>query len=178
MAGNVATRRGTVSVIDFLLVTVALAGCGALPGLPTTPPPADGAAQPRPNLGPVDRALEDTDLFSILRGVEGGAACRDGGTLPGSHGGGGRFHTIRDFVCVRVDDDRTVFFLFTDALAAALEPTGATLPGSGGTWNDTRNPLTMDWDVRGDAYVGTARVLAVNGPGTLMLFVSLDLSVP
>lgn len=156
------------------IAALALASCGlALPGTPA-PTLLPTAIVPQQTSGPVDRALEAFDAAGVLGGVKDGAACKPG-TLTGSHGGKGRLHALADFVCPRIGDDRTVLFAFTGALEAALRATGAGMDASGATLNDSGDPLAMEWDVRGETMVGTVRVLGVNGPSTLVLYVSLDL---
>ena len=161
-----------------LLPAIVLAGCGTLLPSQPTPPPAPGPPfVPAPTPGPADLALQGIDALGILRSVEGGAGCREG-TLVGSHGGGDRFHMLQDFTCPRLGNDRNVYFLFVDAYEAALRDIGATVGGRGGESGDANQPIATDWNVRGNASLGTARVIGENGPGTLRLFVSLDLLAP
>ncbi len=114
------------------------------------------------------------DPEEVLRSVPGGRLCK-AGSLIGSHG---QWHMIQDYVCPRGGDDRTVYFLFEEAWEVALLGTGATSSGGGGQSGDASEPITTDWNVAGETMVGTSRVLGVNGPGTLTLFVSLDLVTP
>lgn len=155
-----------------MLLALLLAGCGTT--LPSRAPTPAVPVAPAPSPGPIDLALTRIDPLQVLRSVPGGAACR-AGTLVGSHGS---FHALSDFTCPRVGDDRNVYFLFADAYEAALRDAGATLGGSGGVTGDAGQPIAKDWTVRGDAWVGTARVIGENGPGTLRLLVSLDLLAP
>ena len=171
-------HRCASTVLAGLLSAVLLAGCGTLRPSAPIPPPAPGQPNaPVPTPGPVDLGLRQIDPFSILRSVDGGAACRQG-FLTGSHGGGTRFHALSDFTCPRAGNDRNVYFLFADAYEAALRDAGATVGGSGGESGDASQPIATDWSVRGDTMAGTARVIGDNGPGTLRLFVSLDLLAP
>lgn len=170
-------RRLGRSAGAFALAAM-LAGCGTILPEATTPrPPAVPGLLPPATPGPVDVALQAIEPLEVLRAVEGGAACRPG-SIPGSRGSGDRFHLVQDFVCPRAGDDRTVYFLFAEAYAAALEAAGATIGGSGGDVGDARGPIVTDWDVRGDASLGTARVAGVDNPGTLVLLVTLDLVIP
>lgn len=160
------------------IMALAIVGCGTvLPSQPTPPPAPGPPVVPAPPPGPVDLRLFAIDPFQVLRSVEGGAACRQG-TLVGGHGGDERFHALSDYTCPRLGDDRTVYFLFVDAYEAALREAGAELPGRGSESGDANQPIATDWDVRGNARVGTARVIGENGPGTLRLYVSLDLLAP
>lgn len=160
------------------IMALAIAGCGTvLPSQPTPPPPPGPPFVPAPTPGPVDLRLFGIDPFQVLRSVEGGAACRQG-TLAGGHGSDGGFHALSDFTCPRLGNDRNVYFLFVDAYEAALRDAGVELPGRGSESGDASQPIATDWTVRGDARIGTARVIGENGPGTLRLFVSLDLLAP
>jgi hypothetical protein len=159
-----------------LLAAMTLAGsvaaaCSLLPGPPPTPAPPVVVA-PVPSPGPTDTALMRLDPETVLRSVPGGAACRPG-TLVGSHGD---YHLLRSFVCPRVGDDRTVYFTFADAWESALVGTGGAAGSGGGEWGGPTDPLANDWVLDGETRTGTSRVLGVNGPGTLTLFVSLDLT--
>ena len=160
------------------IMALAIAGCGTvLPSQPTPPPTPGPPAVPAPPPGPVDLRLFGIDPFRVLRSVEGGPACRQG-TLVGGRVGDDRFHALSDYTCPRLGDDRNVYFLFVDAYEAALRDAGAEVPGRGTVSGDASQPMSTDWDVRGNARFGTARVIGENGPGTLRLFVSLDLLAP
>ena len=150
-----------------------IAACSLLPS-PTLPPAPVVFEPPKPPPGPADRALMALDPEAVLRSVPGGRQCRPG-TLVGSNGS---YHMIRDYVCPRAGDDRTVYFLFTEAWGPALTGTGATSSGGGGMSGDASQPITTDWNLRGETMTGLSRVLGVNGPGTLTLYVSIDLATP
>ena len=157
------------------VATLSLAGCALLPS--PTPGPVPVRPVGEAGLGPVDRAVAAVDAQRILKSVEGGAACREG-SFAGGRGGGDGWHSLRDFVCPRNGDDRTVYFLFADAFKAAVLATGATSDGEGAESGAASQPIVTDWALRGDRSVGTARLLGVNGPGTLTLYLSVDLVVP
>ena len=164
------TARGTVAVAaTAALMASALGACSALPSLG---PGVDASSDSPP--GASDKALMVLDPEEVLRSVPGGPLCK-AGSLIGSHG---QWHMIQDYVCPRAGDDRTVYFLFEEAWEAALLATGATIRGGGGQSGDAGDPITTDWDLAGETLVGTSRVLAVNGPGTLTIYTSVDLVTP
>ncbi len=154
-------------------IASAIAACSLLPGATASPGPVV-AVRPNPPPGPVDKALQTLDPEAVLRSVPGGRMCRSG-TLVGSHGS---YHMVRDYTCPRAGDDRTVYFLFTEAWEAALLGTGATSSSGGSAMGEASEPIAADWSLRGETMTGTSRVLGVNGPGTLTLYVSLDLVTP
>ena len=53
-----------------------------------------------------------------------------------------------------------------------------TVPGRGGKLGNAQDPARAVWDIRGNAYVGPAHALGVNGNGSPSSFVNLDLVVP
>jgi hypothetical protein len=76
-----------------------------------------------------------------------------------------------------------IIALMASALGAcsvlpSLLGTGAASGSGGGHSGDASEPITTDWNVRGETMVGTSRVLGVNGPGTLTIYVSVDLVTP
>ena len=166
------SARGLAATIAIACMASAIAACSPLPS--PTRPPAPVVFEPDPPPGAADKALQALDPEVVLRSVAGGRQCRSG-SLIGSHN---NYHMVRDYVCPRAGDDRTVYFLFTEAWEAALLGTGATSIGGGGGLSDASEPIVHDWALAGETMVGTSRVLGVNGPGTLTLFVSLDLVVP
>jgi hypothetical protein len=166
--------RGSLGVLaSAALAVMALAACSLLPAPTATPGPVVVVPPGRPP-GPADTALQGLDPEEVLRSVAGGDACRPG-TLIGSHSA---YHMLRDYVCPRIGDDRNVYFLFAEAWEASLKETGARMGGGGGAMGALDDPVTQDWTLAGETMAGTSRVLGVNGPGKLTLYVSLDLVTP
>jgi hypothetical protein len=167
------SARGLAATMAMACMASAFAACSLLPSPSQRPAPV--VFEP-PDLPPgaADKALQALDPEAVLRSVAGGRQCR-AGSLIGSHGS---YHMIRNYVCPRAGDDRTVYFLFTEDWEAALLGTGATSSSGGSSSSDASEPIATDWALAGETMVGTSRVLGVNGPGTLTLFVSLDLVVP
>lgn len=156
----------------FVGLALLLARCDSLTAVIPTPTTFGPVVDP--TLGPIDRALEAIDFEAVLRQVDPTHACRPG-SLTGSTGD---YHTIRDFTCPRTGDDRTVAFAFTDAVRAAIEGTGASISESGSASGGATEPAFTDWVVRGNGLDGTGRVLMVDGPGTVTMYASLDLTGP
>ena len=109
------SARGLAATMAMACMASAIAACSLLPS--PTPPPAPAVfVPPDPPPGAADKALQALDPESVLRSVAGGRQCRSG-SLIGSHG---NYHMVRDYVCPRAGDDRTVYFLFTEAWESAL----------------------------------------------------------
>jgi hypothetical protein len=160
-----------------LATALVMGGCG-LVGPSGVPVPApDGPAIAVPPPGPVDARLLALDPNAILQSVDGGKACRQG-LLQGARGSDEARLLVFDFTCPRAGKDRNVYFLFADALEAAIKETGAEIPSAGSEVGDGSSPLVTDWLLRGQTRVGVARVLGENEPGTLRLFVSIDIFAP
>ena len=141
---------------------------------PTTPPttPIPVARVPK---GPADDALDRFDLAEIIASVDPGAVCQ----LDDRGGGGNEERTHRSWtvVCPRPGRDRTIYFELSDAIQAKLKSI-ATINGSSGESGDASQPITTTWAIRGNAYIGSVRVLGVNGPADITTFIDLDLAIP
>ena len=108
---------------------------------------------------------------TILASVEGGGACRLGDG--GGSGTDRRIHRSWTVTCPRLGRDRTIYFELRDAIQAALTRI-ATVDGSSGESSDASEPISTVYAFRGNAYIGTVRILGVNGPADLTIFVDLD----
>lgn len=171
--------RAVLRGVALGLVVPALAAvAGACSLTAPTPQPVEPVAN-SPVFGDADRALERFDPTELIKQVKGGQTCR--GDARGGGGGGGSgpdtFHRAWVLTCPRIGDDRTVYFLLTDAIDAELRRI-ATVPGSSHEFGNTPEPLNAVWDIRGNAYLGSMRSLGVNGNGNLSIFLSLDLVAP
>ncbi|HYO42721.1 MAG TPA: hypothetical protein VES19_05925 [Candidatus Limnocylindrales bacterium] len=160
-----------------LSISLALGGCGLVGPSVVALPAAGGPADAVPPPGPVDTRLLALDPNAILQSVDGGKACRQG-LLQGARGSDEGQLLLFDFTCPRAGQDRNVYFLFAEALEAALKETGAEIPSAGSAVGDGDAPLVTDWFLRGQTRVGVARVLGENEPGILRLFVSIDIFAP
>jgi hypothetical protein len=125
--------------------------------------------------GPADVALERFDLAAILKTIDGRSVCRlEGG---GSSGTSDRVHIAWTVTCPRPGSDRTVYFQLTDAIEAELGRI-ATINGQTGEGGDAAAPISTVLGVRGNAYIGSVRVLGVNGVANITTFVDIDLAIP
>ena len=175
MGASTGRRSPAGLALGALVAALVAASCDVV-----SPPPATPAASPvafRPVLGadPVVTALASIDPLTVLRGVEGGAACQPG-TIAGGHASDDAIVRTTDLVCQRFGNDRTVYFLFEEAYAAELERAGVTVTGSGREAAGAEDPISTDWSLRGEFVTGTARLIGVNEPGLLHLFVTLDIA--
>jgi hypothetical protein len=155
----------------LLALICVMAACAVpVPTPPSTPLPVAQAPK-----GLADQALDQFDLASILASVDPGAVCQLGGG-----GGGGteeRVHRSWTVICPRPGRDRTIYFDLRDAIQAELIRI-ATVEGSSGDSGDATQPISTVWAIRGNAYIGTVRVLGVNGPADITTFVDLDAAIP
>ena len=79
--------------------------------------------------------------------------------------------------CPRVGGDRTIYFELEDAIEAELGRI-ATVEGKSAGSGDAPDPISATLDVRGNAYLGTVRILGVNGNANITTFVDVDLAIP
>ena len=150
------------------LVLVVAGGCSII--APTTQP-----VTRRPTLGNADLALAKFDPTELAKRLAGGPAC-----LASGGGGAGTEETSQrewELTCPRIDDDRTIYFLLTDAIDAELHRI-ATVPHRGGTLGNAQESASDVWAIRGNAYVGFVHARLVNGNANLSIFVSIDLVAP
>lgn len=161
-----------------LLVPALAAAAGACSLITPTPQSVEPVAN-GPLFGDADRALTRFDPTELLKQVKGGQGCRaaGGGTDAGGGSGPDTFHRAWVLTCPRIGDDRTIYFLLSDAIEGELQRI-ATVPGSSHEWGNVPDPLSTVWDIQGNAYLGSMRSLGVNGNGTLSIFLSLDLVAP
>jgi hypothetical protein len=153
------------------LCQLVLAVAGGCSVIAPTPQPETNP----PVFGNADRALEKFDPTELAKRLQGGPACRD--SPGGSTGSDVAFHRDWILTCPRIGDDRTNYFLLTDAIDAELRRI-ATVPGRGGQLGNAQEPASTVWDIKGNAYVGSARALLVNGNVNMSIFINLDLLVP
>jgi hypothetical protein len=150
------------------LVLAVVGGCSVIA-------PTPQAVTNLPAFGNADRALATFDPTELAKRLAGGPACIASG------GGGAGIGDIaqREWVltCPRIDDDRTIYFLLTDAIDAELRRI-ATVPRRGGSLGNAQEPASDVWALRGNAYVGFVHARLVNGNGDLSIFVSIDLVAP
>ena len=169
--GRLPPTLGRVLLGSLMLAVAATIGACAAPA----PTVVVAPAPVRSSLGDSDRALARFDAEVLLRGVKGGNGCQ----AEGGGGGGSDDNVHRDwlFTCPRPGADRTVYFLLSEAIEAELKRI-ATVPAQSKSIRDVPDPLSSVWQIRGEAYRGTVRALGVNGNGTLLIFVDLDLAAP
>jgi hypothetical protein len=167
-----AVLRGVA--LGLLVPAVAAVAVACSLTTPTPPPVANQRA-----FGDADRALTRFDPTELLKQVTGGQGCRGagGGTDAGGGSGPDTFHRAWVLTCPRIGDDRTIYFLLSDAIEAELQRI-ATVPGSSHEFGNTPDPLNAVWDIQGNAYLGSMRSLGVNGNGNISIFLSLDLVAP
>jgi hypothetical protein len=110
--------------------------------------------------------------------VEGGQQCQ-GDDEDRVVSGSGPSTTVRHewiIVCARPGDDRTLYFLLSEAVDTSLQRLTTAQIGSTSEWpNNAQDPITTDWTVKGGGYLGKIRLVGTNGAGTLSIAVSLDL---
>jgi hypothetical protein len=166
---------GTRPITFAIAAAMALlpAACSGLPSI--VPTPESRPVPAAPTFGPTDLALARLDPEAVMKRVRGGERCRP--TPPFGGHGGDDWHMVAGFSCQRFGNDRDVWFEFADAWEAELAAIGSA-GSSGGDTGGPDDPLVEDWDIRGETRVGTSRLIGVNGPGTLQIFVSLDLVFP
>lgn len=153
------------------LCQLVLVVAGACSVITPTPQPVTS----RPALGNADRALATFDPAALAKRLAGGPACLASGG--GGSGSGVTLHRDWVLTCPRINDDRTIYFLLTDAIEAELRGI-ATVTDRGGELGNAQEPASTIWDVRGNAYVGFVHALLVNGNGNLSIFVNVDLVAP
>lgn len=167
-------RARPITIAIALALVLPVAACSGLPSV--VPTPGSRPVPAPPTFGPTDEALARLNPEAVMKRVRGGERCRRSPPF-GSSGGGSDWHMVAGFSCQRFGNDRDVWFEFADAWEAELAALGS-LGSSGGDMGGPEDPLVEDWSVRGETSVGTSRLIGVNGPGTLQIFVSLDLVAP